>query len=117
VRGHTQIAKILRKQATPAESKVWRWLRDRRYGGLKFRRQHPVGGFVLDFYCAELRLGIELDGRGHETSEARDRARSRVLESNGIHVVRMKNETVMRDPDTASEIIRWAIERAIARRG
>ena len=117
MRGYTQIAKVLRKHATPAEVRVWRWLRDRRFGGWKFRRQHPVGVYVLDFYCAQLRLGIELDGGGHDDprTEARDRARTANLAGQGIVVVRVKNAVVRDDPDTASEIIRWGIERASLR--
>jgi very-short-patch-repair endonuclease len=54
-----------RKEPTVAENILWRHLRDRRMGGAKFRRQHPVGPYTLDFYCKEVQLGIELDGSGH----------------------------------------------------
>ena len=64
--------------------------------GLKFRRQHAVGGFVLDFYCAELRLGIELDGACHDQPDrrARDAERTRRLRALGIRVVRLRNSDV-----------------------
>ena len=60
----TNRARTLRKHSTPEEMRVWRWLRDRRFTGLKFRRQKPLGNSIADFYCAEIGLVIELDGRG-----------------------------------------------------
>ena len=61
----SQLARDLRKRLTPAERILWRLLRDRRLKGLKFRRQFPIGPFVVDFCCYELRLVIELDGEVH----------------------------------------------------
>ena len=57
-------ARALRREATDAERLLWSLLRDRQFLGLKFRRQHPLGGYIVDFYCHEARLGIELDGGG-----------------------------------------------------
>src|SRR5205807_3851435 len=61
-----QHARTMRHEPTKAERKLWRWLRDRRFGDHKFRRQYPVGRYVLDFYCHDLKLAIELDGSPHE---------------------------------------------------
>jgi very-short-patch-repair endonuclease len=58
-------ARVLRKQSSWAEKLMWRWLRDRRFTNYKFRRQHPLGNYYLDFYCEEARLSIELDGFNH----------------------------------------------------
>jgi very-short-patch-repair endonuclease len=61
-----QRAKEMRRAPTRSENRLWSWLRDRRFDGYKFRRQYPIGRYVLDFYCAELKLAIEVDGRHHE---------------------------------------------------
>ena len=61
----SSIAKVLRKKSTWAEKKLWALLRDRRFSAYKFRRQHGMGGYVLDFYCAEARYNLELDGGQH----------------------------------------------------
>lgn len=86
----------LRQNQTKAEAILWPCLRDKRLNGYKFRRQHPVEGFILDFYCPEARLAIELDGAGHrdaETHEA-DTYRNQVLRDQGIHVLRFWNSEV-----------------------
>jgi very-short-patch-repair endonuclease len=79
---------------TPSERKLWVHLRNLGLAGLKFRRQQPIGRFIVDFYCAEHRLVIELDGPIHSRQSARDRARTARLESQGYHEVRFKNEQV-----------------------
>ena len=63
-------AKMLRTEETPAERMLWRVLRDRAVNGLKFRRQHPLDGFVLDFFCAETKLCVELDGGIHDDHDS-----------------------------------------------
>ncbi len=70
-------ARSLRRQLTPPEAKLWRRLRDRR-ADFKFRRQHPIGSYVLDFFCPEVRLAVEVDGDQHARREQiiRDRERS-----------------------------------------
>jgi very-short-patch-repair endonuclease len=103
----------MRRQPTRSEDRLWSWLRDHRFGGHKFRRQHPIGPYVLDFYCAELRLAVEVDGRHHETawvSEA-DGARTLDLQAHGITVVRIPNELLTRDYLSAIDCVRVAIER------
>jgi len=76
--------------------RAWDILRGRRLFGLKFRRQHTIGGFIVDFYCAELGLVIELDGSGHacDAQAEYDAARSRRLESRGLRILRIGNESV-----------------------
>jgi very-short-patch-repair endonuclease len=107
-------AKGARKELTPQEQLVWKWLRDRRFGGHKFRRQHPLGPYVADFYCAELKLVIELDGAYHNTSwgEERDLFRDEAMQAHGITVVRITNDELRDYTDVVEERIRWAIEQA-----
>ncbi len=84
---------------TNSETILWETLRDRRLLGLKFRRQHAVGRFVLDFYCAELRLAIEVDGGIHLDPEQAnaDRLRQAEIEENGIRFVRLTADQVEHD--------------------
>ncbi len=86
---------------------VWRWLRDRRFSTYKFRRQHPVGRYVLDFYCEEARLGIELDGSGHGFPEGQsnDRVRDRTLEKSGIKTLRFWNSRILRQKQAIRDTI------------
>ncbi len=87
-------AKEMRRLPTPAEAAVWELLRDRRCLGLKFRRQQVVEGFILDFYCAEHRIALEIDGEIHDEQRQYDEIRTRVLASHGIRVFRVRNEDV-----------------------
>jgi very-short-patch-repair endonuclease len=79
---------------TPAERTAWELLRNRRCLGLKFRRQHVISGFIVDFYCAELRLAVEVDGLIHEDQRQRwrDEARTAALNGVGVRVVRICND-------------------------
>jgi very-short-patch-repair endonuclease len=90
-------ARSLRDQQTDAESSLWYLLRNRRFLGLKFRRQHPMPPYVLDFYCEELKLAVELDGGQHNEDEeaARDGRRDAFMERQGIEVARYWNHDVM----------------------
>ena len=90
------LATALRRQSTRAEREAWEILRDRRCHGLKFRRQHPIAGFVVDFYCPALELVIEIDGTVHQSPGAaeRDVERSTALARLGLYVVRVPNEKV-----------------------
>jgi len=92
-------ARDLRRQLTPMEEKLWEALRERRVGGLKFRRQHPFGRYVLDFFCVERRLAIEVDGAVHaQPGQAEhDAERSAFLTEQGIRVLRFRNEEIERD--------------------
>ncbi len=74
---------------------LWSQLRANQVGGLHFRRQHPVGPYILDFYCAQAELAIELDGFSHDECEQHDAERTRYLESLGMRVVRFSNDEVL----------------------
>lgn len=101
----------LRTSQTPAEVKLWTCLRNRQLFGLKFRRQHPIGKFIVDFYCHEANLAIELDGGGHtETAQAKyDKERTESLEAEGITVLRFWNTDVFKNLKGVIEAIAEAI--------
>ncbi|MCK6686066.1 MAG: DUF559 domain-containing protein [Thermoanaerobaculia bacterium] len=105
-------ARELRRQTTEAERKLWWCLRDRTFKGRKFRRQHPVGPYFLDFYCPEARLAIELDGGQHAEDEQRlhDEKRSSFLSEQKIKVLRFWNRDVLLNPGGVLEAILNAIE-------
>ncbi|MFL5803128.1 MAG: endonuclease domain-containing protein [Roseiflexaceae bacterium] len=85
----TQIrARQLRQEQTASEALLWEQLRARRLGGYKFRRQHALGRFIVDFYCAEHRLIIELDGPIHTQQHERDEAREEALNIQGYTISR-----------------------------
>lgn len=92
-------ARALRASQTNAESRLWRALRNRQLDRWKFRRQHPIDRFVVDFVSLEGKLIVEVDGATHSTRPevARDTARTRCLESLGFHVVRVSNADVYED--------------------
>jgi very-short-patch-repair endonuclease len=87
-------ARKLRKEQTDAEKLLWSLLRDRRFCGFKFRRQYPACGYILDFYCHDAGLAVELDGGGHGLEEQRlyDDERTKILESVGIRVIPFLNQ-------------------------
>lgn len=89
-----QQAKALRREMTPQEKLLWEALRNRRLGGLKFRRQHPVGPFIADFYCAEARLIVEVDGEIHRAQYEADQQRTEQLLSFNYRVQRFQNEQI-----------------------
>ena len=98
-------ARRLRHEATDADGLLWRMLRNRQFGGYKFRRQVPVGHYILDFLCIEARLAVELDGGQHAQMERElaDQRRSAGLEERGIRIVRFWNDEVLRDPEGTAE--------------
>jgi very-short-patch-repair endonuclease len=87
-------ARQLRYEQTPAEAKLWDFLRDRQLDGYKFRRQHPIGRFIVDFYCPEQKLVVEIDGPVHHEQTDRDEERTQVLQASGYRVYRWTNEQV-----------------------
>jgi very-short-patch-repair endonuclease len=91
-----QFARMLRTEQTAAEKAVWELIRNRKFRGFKFRRQYVVEGFVLDFYCHELRLGIEVDGSIHLKQKDYDELRQEIIESEGIGLIRITNKDIMR---------------------
>jgi very-short-patch-repair endonuclease len=106
ISGLVDRARKLRKKQTPAEDLFWALVRDRQFLGLKFRRQHQFGDYILDFYCHEQRVGVEFDGKIHETRRAKDAKRDSYLSSQGVKVVRIPNETFLSDPAEALKYLR-----------
>jgi len=96
-----ELCRRLRREQTPAERFFWELVRNHRFQGVQFRRQHPLGRFVLDFYCPVWRLAVELDGSSHAGQGERDRERDLVLAQHGIRVVRLRNEDLLADPQGA----------------
>ncbi|WP_108809940.1 DUF559 domain-containing protein [Sphingorhabdus sp. Alg231-15] len=94
-RRDTNRAQSLRKEATPAERKLWNCLKKRQVKGRKFSRQMPVGPYFADFLCRELNLIIEIDGYSHDLQQRYDERRTMLLEANGFHIVRFSNQEVM----------------------
>jgi very-short-patch-repair endonuclease len=93
----TQFAKELRKDQTKAEEIVWKEIRNRKFLGLRFKRQFIIEGFIVDFYCDEFALAIEIDGRIHEKQKEYDAWRQKIIESNSVSFIRIKNEEVFQD--------------------
>jgi very-short-patch-repair endonuclease len=101
------LARILRKSETTAEKLLWRELKNRKCAGLKFRRQHPFSKFVLDFYCHEKKLVVEVDGAVHNNSDVKERDENRTyeLEQAGLTVIRIRNEEIFMDLNMVLERI------------
>ena len=113
IRGTTpeveQAAKRLRQNLTPAEAKLWEAIRSKRLEGLRFRCQHPVGNFILDFYCPSRKLTIEVDGKIHDSQVKYDAERTSKLAEYGYTVLRFSNERVINHlPEVLAEIKRIA---------
>jgi very-short-patch-repair endonuclease len=89
-----QRARELRQPQTLAEQKLWAFLRGERLAGYKFRRQHPIGPFIVDFYCASCKLVVEVDGDSHAGQVEYDAQRTDWLEAQGYRVVRFTNQDV-----------------------
>ncbi len=98
-------AQALWCELTPAERVLWAVLRSRRVGGLRFRCQHPVGPFVLDFYYPAAKLVIEVDGAVHQQQHEQDQARTEHLEGYGYRVRRFTNQEVLDELDSVLERI------------
>lgn len=110
--GLAKQAREMRKKQTPAEDMFWELVRDRRFMNLKFRRQHQIGNYVVDFFCLEKKLIAELDGEVHNTTERQriDKKRDNYLNSLGFKILRFPNNELLRYPENvlekiASEII------------
>ena len=97
----------LRANSTDAEAALWRRLKAKRFGSFKFRRQHPCGPYILDFYCPQMQLAIELDGGQHFTPQAQayDERRTAFLCSHGISVLRFPTDLIFREPDAVIDVI------------
>jgi very-short-patch-repair endonuclease len=105
-------ARALRARLTPSEARLWRALRGRRFVGANFRRQHPFDQFVLDFYCARARLGLEIDGGHHFSVENKqgDAERSGHLAEDNIEILRFTNSEVMSELEAVLSRIQTALE-------
>jgi very-short-patch-repair endonuclease len=118
IRGTTpqveQNARDLRKRLTSAEECLWQALRNKQLNGLRFRSQHPVGRFILDFYCASCKLAVEVDGSFHDDREDYDLERTQVLKSYGYFVLRFTNDEVLGDLDSVLEKISTVAKERIA---
>ncbi len=104
-RTHRRRARVLRKGLTDAERVLWTRLRRRRLGGFRFRRQHPVGPYIVDFACPQLRLAIEVDGSQHDADRAKDERRTEELLKSGYRVLRFWNSEVLDEVDGVSGAI------------
>jgi very-short-patch-repair endonuclease len=102
----------LRREATGAERAVW-WILRNRHLGVKFRRQHTLGPFTLDFFCVELRLAIEIDGGQHYEDAGRryDSERDLFLQDNGVRTLRFSNLEVLKETEGVAEAIWDEIQR------
>ena len=110
IHGMQERAKELRRNQTDAERLLWSLLRNRQLGGFKFRRQKPIGNYIVDFYCQEKKLIIELDGGGHgeEVQAAYDKLRNQKLLEQGYFVLRFWNHQVFQETEAVLKRI-WEI--------
>ncbi len=103
------IAREFRKEPTRSEHLLWQALRGKKLDGLKFRRQQPIGAFIVDFYNSAYRLVIEVDGSIHEIQKQADQERQAILESLGLNILRFRAELVDRDLSAVLDSIRAKI--------
>jgi very-short-patch-repair endonuclease len=107
-------AKTLRRPMTPQELGLWLRVKNRQLGGFKFRRQHPLGPYILDFYCHEARLAVEIDGQAHGSVEqaAHDARRDAYCRAMGIETLRLSAERLKRPGAAAESILEVLRERS-----
>lgn len=98
-------AKRMRRQPTDAEAKMWRHLRAHRFAGFKFKRQQPIGRYIVDFACFQRQLIVEIDGGQHQQNAEYDERRSRWLRSQGFIVLRFWNDDVLARSEAVMETI------------
>ena len=101
----TPFARELRKQSTCSEKLLWNQLRDRRFADFKFRRQYPIGNFIVDFYCAKASLVIELDSVSHDGKKDYDQRRDAWLVDKGLKVLRFSDDDAIEKLDWVLEVI------------
>ncbi|AYV46375.1 endonuclease [Caulobacter flavus] len=98
-------ARRLRRNQTLAEKSLWKLVRNRRLGGFRFLRQHPIERYIADFVCEAGKLIVELDGATHEGREDHDARRTQILELFGYMVLRFPNDRVLADPGGVTDEI------------
>ena len=103
-------ARQLRQEQTSAEEKVWQLLRNKKCLGLKFRRQHVIEGFVVDFYCHKYKLAIEIDGGIHNKQKDYDQLRQQEIEAKFNTVIRVKNDDIIDNCTVLMNKIKEAIQ-------
>jgi very-short-patch-repair endonuclease len=108
LRGTISAARDMRRHPTPAEALLWSHLRGSQLG-VRFRRQHPLGRHILDFYCVQARLAVEVDGGVHDSAACVDADRSAALEATGTRVLRVRNAEVLTDIQSVLRTIRSAL--------
>ena len=111
-----ELCRKFRREPTTAEKLLWRCLRNRQLNGLKFRRQHPLGRYIADFYCAEAGLAIELEGNVHKRAEQREynKIRKEELEARRLQVLRFENQKVLKRAESVlAKIIDVAAKRRL----
>lgn len=106
--------KNLRNESTAAEAVLWSILKGKQVFGLKFRRQHSVETYILDFYCPSLHLAIELDGEVHVMREDYDEKRTSILNKEGVCVLRFENRVVFENPQTIIEEIEKVMKNRVS---
>ena len=111
-RNNIKKCRNLRKNQTEAEKRLWALLRNRQLDGVKFRRQFPIGSFIVDFYSPEYRLGIEADGGQHHKEEGRrrDELRTKELSRQGVHIARFSNREILHNTEGVCKTIKKIIE-------
>ena len=105
------LQRALRHTMTDAERKLWSILRGRQFDGLKFRRQHPFGDYILDFVCLEEKLVVEVDGGQHQERLTEDSIRTKALERAGFRVLRFWNHEVLQQVEAVAEQIQQTVSR------
>ena len=105
-----EYARNNRKNQTFAEKTLWGMLRRENLEGFKFRRQHIIGSFIVDFYCPQARLVIEVDGYSHQAKADYDAERTVFLQTRGVRVLRVTNDDVIEFPAKVLEAIRLALK-------
>lgn len=105
-----QNGRNLRKNMTPAEQRSWKHLRGKRLGGYRFRRQQPLGQYILDFVCVDAKLVIEIDGGQHAEQTAYDETRTRYLQNLGFAVIPFWNNEVLQQTDAVLTAILHKLE-------
>ncbi|MEP6985371.1 MAG: endonuclease domain-containing protein [Chloroflexota bacterium] len=103
------LARQMRHSSTPAEDLLWKHLRNRQIQNMKFRRQHTIERFIVDFFCVDMKLVVEVDGEIHAYTKQDDAVRQEFLENLGLKVIRFSNDRVLNHTNNVIETIRQTI--------